>query len=121
MLNALLVPLIYFFVVETAGKSLEQIDRWFASNPSWFVDNSMDTSYIETNEDGKEDTNGAMKGLDIRDFVSDVNEGFEGSRRDSESKALWGIGDDDDDDDKCDDKQYSEGIMCAIAGVGIAF
>jgi hypothetical protein len=26
--------------VETAGKSLEQIDRWFASNPGWRVDKS---------------------------------------------------------------------------------
>ena len=37
ILNALFVPIIYLFIVETAGKSLEQIDRWFAQNPNWFV------------------------------------------------------------------------------------
>jgi len=37
VLNALFVPLIYFLIVETAGKSLEQIDRWFAANPGWLV------------------------------------------------------------------------------------
>ena len=37
ILNASFVPLIFFFIVETAGKSLEQIDRWFAANPGWFV------------------------------------------------------------------------------------
>ena len=37
ILNASFVPLIYFLVVETAGKSLEQIDQWFASNTGWLV------------------------------------------------------------------------------------
>jgi hypothetical protein len=37
VLNAAFVPVIYYFVVETAGMSLEQIDRWFAENPGWFV------------------------------------------------------------------------------------
>ncbi|KAF2268718.1 general substrate transporter [Lojkania enalia] len=37
-LNISFVPFVYYFIVETAGKSLEQIDRWFASNPGWRVD-----------------------------------------------------------------------------------
>jgi hypothetical protein len=40
VLNAAFVPFVYYFIVETAGKSLEQIDRWFASNPGWRVDKS---------------------------------------------------------------------------------
>jgi hypothetical protein len=40
LLNASFVPFVYYFIVETAGKSLEQIDRWFASNPGWRVDKS---------------------------------------------------------------------------------
>ncbi|KAF2275257.1 general substrate transporter, partial [Westerdykella ornata] len=32
ILNASFVPFVYYFIVETAGKSLEQIDRWFAGN-----------------------------------------------------------------------------------------
>ncbi|KAF2018240.1 general substrate transporter [Aaosphaeria arxii CBS 175.79] len=43
VLNALFVPFVYLFVVETAGKSLEQIDRWFASHPGWRVDKTTDT------------------------------------------------------------------------------
>lgn len=37
VLNASFVPLIYYLVVETAGKSLEQIDEWFAVNTGWLV------------------------------------------------------------------------------------
>lgn len=37
VLNAAFVPIVYYLIVETAGKSLEQIDRWFAANPSWLV------------------------------------------------------------------------------------
>ena len=37
ILNASFVPIIYFLVVETAGKSLEQIDQWFAANAGWLV------------------------------------------------------------------------------------
>lgn len=37
MFNALFVPIVYYLVVETAGRSLEQIDHWFALNPGWLV------------------------------------------------------------------------------------
>lgn len=35
--NACFVPLVYFLVVETAGRSLEEIDRWFQVNRGWLV------------------------------------------------------------------------------------
>ena len=35
--NLAWVPLIYYFLVETRGRSLEETDRWFHSNPGWFV------------------------------------------------------------------------------------
>lgn len=48
ILNALFVPLIYFLIVETAGKSLEQIDRWFAQNPGWLVHRTSSRSSTDT-------------------------------------------------------------------------
>ena len=35
--NAAFVPLVYYLVVETQGRSLETIDRWFEQNPGWLV------------------------------------------------------------------------------------
>ena len=35
--NATFVPLVYYFVVETGGRSLEETDRWFEHNRSWLV------------------------------------------------------------------------------------
>lgn len=46
VLNAAFVPRIYYFIVETAGKSLEQFDKWFDMNPGWFVHETSDVSYI---------------------------------------------------------------------------
>lgn len=37
LFNVAFVPLVYYFVVETQGKSLEQTDRWFEQNQGWFV------------------------------------------------------------------------------------
>lgn len=37
VINVACVPLIYYFLVETRGRSLEETDRWFHSNPGWFV------------------------------------------------------------------------------------
>jgi hypothetical protein len=41
VLNISFVPFVYYFIVETAGKSLEQIDRWFANHPGWRVDKTL--------------------------------------------------------------------------------
>lgn len=35
--NASFVPVVYYLVVETAGKTLEQVDEWFATNPGLLV------------------------------------------------------------------------------------
>lgn len=37
ILNAAFVPLVYYLVVETSGRSLEDTDRWFEENPGWLV------------------------------------------------------------------------------------
>ena len=37
-MNAFWVPLVYYLVVETRGRSLEDTDRWFVANPGWRVD-----------------------------------------------------------------------------------
>jgi hypothetical protein len=37
VINVSLLPLIYYFLVETRGRSLEETDRWFHKNPGWFV------------------------------------------------------------------------------------
>ena len=57
ILNAAFVPIIYYFIVETAGKSLEQIDQWFAVNKGWFVHRVGDVEYRETMtmKEGKRD------------------------------------------------------------------
>lgn len=56
ILNACFVPVIYYLIVETAGKSLEQIDRWFAANPGWLVHKAGDVAYVEDGapNDGQE-------------------------------------------------------------------
>lgn len=41
-LNAVFIPFVYYFIVETAGKSLEEIDRWFMANPGWRVDKAQE-------------------------------------------------------------------------------
>ena len=35
--NLSFVPVVYYLIVETAGKTLEQCDEWFAANPGWLV------------------------------------------------------------------------------------
>ncbi|KAK5713401.1 hypothetical protein LTR17_017582 [Elasticomyces elasticus] len=37
VLNAVFVPLVYYLVVETQGRSLEDTDDWFARNTAWLV------------------------------------------------------------------------------------
>ena len=74
VLNALFVPIIYFLVVETAGKSLEQIDRWFAQNPSWLVHKAGD---VNTTSSTRTYSNGSMHDrLPLNREESDENEGM---------------------------------------------
>lgn len=37
LLNATFVPMVYYFVVETKGRRLEDTDRWFEANRAWLV------------------------------------------------------------------------------------
>lgn len=37
IMNALWIPLVYYLVVETRGRSLEDTDRWLERNPGWLV------------------------------------------------------------------------------------
>lgn len=37
ILNACFIPLVYFLVIETAGRSLEEIDAWAENHPEWLV------------------------------------------------------------------------------------
>ena len=50
ILNACFVPIIYLLVVETAGMSLEHIDRWFAENPGWLVHKVGQSSRSDLND-----------------------------------------------------------------------
>ena len=48
ILNISFVPMVYYLVVETAGRSLEQIDRWFALNTGWLVHKANHSPDFET-------------------------------------------------------------------------
>ena len=37
LFNAAFVPMVYYFVVETKGRRLEETDRWFEANRAWLV------------------------------------------------------------------------------------
>lgn len=37
LLNLTFVPMVYYFVVETKGRRLEDTDRWFEANRAWLV------------------------------------------------------------------------------------
>lgn len=63
ILNAAFVPIVYYLIVETAGKSLEQIDRWFISDPGWLV-RKADHAWApkSSNADDEETLGGADEG-----------------------------------------------------------
>ena len=37
VLNVIFVPMVYYLVVETKGRRLEETDRWFEANRAWLV------------------------------------------------------------------------------------
>ncbi|KAI7657558.1 hypothetical protein KC318_g11737 [Hortaea werneckii] len=49
-LNAAFVPLVYYLVVETQGRSLETVDAWFAANPQWLVHKANHSAAPETTQ-----------------------------------------------------------------------
>ena len=76
--NAAFVPIVYYLVVETAGRSLEQIDRWFELNPSWLVhkaDHSPAFERMATGDEGME-----MMTADENEGMVKAYEREEGSR-----------------------------------------
>ncbi|KAF2810998.1 uncharacterized protein BDZ99DRAFT_475856 [Mytilinidion resinicola] len=79
VLNLLFVPFVYYFIVETAGRSLEQIDHWFKNNPGWRVDKADHSPGFESDDSGPS----TIRGDDDRE---EMLKDFE-------------IGDDEDDDD----------------------
>ncbi|GAB1734582.1 hypothetical protein NU195Hw_Modified_627t1 [Hortaea werneckii] len=50
LLNAAFVPLVYYLVVETQGRSLETVDAWFAANPQWLVHKANHSAAPETSQ-----------------------------------------------------------------------
>ncbi|KAI7362340.1 general substrate transporter [Hortaea werneckii] len=50
LLNAAFVPLVYYVVVETQGRSLETVDAWFAGNPQWLVHKANHSAAPETSQ-----------------------------------------------------------------------
>ena len=89
VLNTLFVPIIYFLVVETAGKSLEQIDRWFVHNPGWLVHKASDTAYMEDDSTAArkadeafpaaEESESMVKSYERQDDHLDEVDGLEGT------------------------------------------
>ncbi|KAF2875994.1 hypothetical protein BDV95DRAFT_603372 [Massariosphaeria phaeospora] len=73
--NASFVPFVYYYIVETAGKSLEEIDRWFASHPGWRVDKVKEVAAREGwNSDNDEEDRERMLKTDDFDLASDDEE-----------------------------------------------
>ena len=122
--NACFVPFIYFFIVETAGKSLEQIDRWFAANPGWLVHRSSKGSSGAGGYRDEDDEEGEGRGSRaplksagsgesqsmVKDFER-VERRYDGSlersRKRSSSGSLYKIrGDDEDEDEEGEDERY---------------
>ncbi|KAG8525585.1 uncharacterized protein KY384_009229 [Bacidia gigantensis] len=98
VLNAAFVPLIYFFIVETAGKSLEQIDRWFAAHPGWFVHKIRDRS-DEEDEGEERDVRAPLKHQEsdesdsmVKDFERRYDGSLERSRRRTSGESLYKVG-----------------------------
>ena len=77
--NAAFVPIIYFLIVETAGKSLEQIDRWFAANPGWLVHRTSDSTSTFSDEESRS-MRAPLKHQDSNESESMVKD-FERSER----------------------------------------
>ena len=73
--NASFVPIVYYLVVETAGRSLEQIDRWFELNPGWLVHNADHSPVFDTMAAGgqgaeaveEEESEGMVKAYELEE------------------------------------------------------
>jgi hypothetical protein len=82
--NALWVPLVYYLVVETRGRSLEDTDHWFENNLKWLVHKA------DHSVENKEANGFAGKRLGVLGVADD----HQAMMRDFE----FSVADDDDDD-----------------------
>ena len=84
LLNAAWVPLVYFLVPETRGRSLEQTDRWFEDNPGWLV-HKADHSVNGTMDGSMRDRLGTME---VADDHEAMMRAFEISAEDDDVSSL---------------------------------
>ncbi len=91
ILNASFVPVVYYLIVETAQKSLEEIDQWFTLNPGWLVHKSGHVPDFEDDSTKRDEQNG---------LISDV-----------ERDRLYHEEDDENDATAKDDDDYDENMI----------
>ena len=104
ILNAAFVPIIYFLVVETAGKSLEQIDQWFAANTGWLVHKAGTAASAVANVPNALATGGATGHVvEMREGNSEGESMVKAYEKDRRRRRSYDVDmrpvDDDDDDD----------------------
>lgn len=75
VLNAAFVPIVYYLVVETAGKSLEQVDEWFAANTGWLVHKVGDNAAFAVADGGAAAALAKKEAAGRHDEMREGNEG----------------------------------------------
>lgn len=83
--NAAFVPLVYYFVVETSGRGLEETDRWFQQNPGWFVHKANHSRGVELSGAAAEDGMGLMGVADDHEAMMRAFEESEDEKDDRSS------------------------------------
>jgi len=96
--NAAFVPMVYYFVVETQGKSLEQTDLWFENNPGWLVHKADHSAVVGEKGYGAsgmarlgvaDDDEAMMRAFEIDEEEEEEEEGEEGGEGDSHLGSDW--------------------------------
>ena len=72
LFNAAFIPMVFYLIVETAGRSLEQIDQWFTQNPGWLVHKANSSSAflhnnLNDNRRWEQEDEELMKGFEEQD------------------------------------------------------
>ncbi len=87
VLNATFVPPVYYFVVETKGRRLEDTDRWFEANRAWLVhkaDHSVDNGGARSSDDYRSragaDNEAMMKAFEEAELESLASEDLDTPR-----------------------------------------
>ena len=112
ILNASFIPIIYFLVVETAGKSLEQIDQWFATNTGWLVHKASTAASTISNVPANL-ANGGLGHMEMREGTEHESmvKAYEQERRRSYDADMRSVDEDDfalEDEDEDDEFRYRE-------------